>query len=160
MRGNGAADELGGREFPLRLDLVQQVMGNTPPLRHWNLGGPDIEPAIDLESVEAHHFAAQALRETEGEIALARARRPDDRNDRPLRSLAPPFGFHESPGEPAEEEKTRDEKTQDHRAVDLRRGETWPLAHPRSRVCISRNNWMRWVSWDAPRVRFTASSSE
>jgi len=52
------------------------------PLLRWKLGGPYVEVSIHLERVAIDHFAAKFRTNTQREIALPRARRTDNCDER------------------------------------------------------------------------------
>src|SRR5215207_3022440 len=72
------AGKLRGGVDRRRLDDVNQVMGDAPPLLERHLVGADVEPAINRRRIAVDDLAAEAFGEREREGALATRGRPED----------------------------------------------------------------------------------
>ena len=72
-------------EFFIRRKNIDEMVRNPAPCFHGNFCGPNLQPAVDLDGVAVDDLAARAQRERDAELALARSRRADDRDDRPRR---------------------------------------------------------------------------
>ncbi len=80
-RDPSVARELPRRPRLVRIEKINQMMANPRSLFRGRLRGPDVEAAIGLERVGVYDLAAEPLGELEREVALARRRRPNDRED-------------------------------------------------------------------------------
>src|SRR6185295_15034212 len=61
-----------------RLGNVDQMMWHASLLGGRNLGGCDVDSAIDLNGIEIDDLTVKGERELDGEFAFARRGRPDD----------------------------------------------------------------------------------
>jgi serine/threonine protein kinase len=62
-----------------RVEVAHQVMGSARQLLRARLARADVEPAVDLHAVGAHHLAVEAFCQRHGERGLSARGRPDDR---------------------------------------------------------------------------------
>jgi len=76
---------VGGCVVHFRRHEVNQVVRHAAPLCGGDFGRGDLDLAVDLDGVAVDDLAARAQRERDAELALARSRRADDRDDRPRR---------------------------------------------------------------------------
>jgi hypothetical protein len=73
----------------VRRDQVERVVRDLGAQRAARLGGADVEAPVHLHRVGAHDLGARAAGDLAGELGLAGARRPDDRDDPRLRRAHP-----------------------------------------------------------------------
>jgi hypothetical protein len=66
------------------VEHVEKVVRNARSLLDGQLCGADVHAAVELRRVGVDHLAAEGLRERDGQVGLARRRRPHDRDDRRL----------------------------------------------------------------------------
>ena len=67
---------IAGREYLVRLDEVDQMVGNATLFGRRNFRGADVEMAVDLGRVAGQDFAAKLLRQANSERGFAGSRRP------------------------------------------------------------------------------------
>ena len=84
----GKLDVISSGELRVGIDDVEKMVRHASTSLEGQLRGPDVETSVDLERIAADHFAAVALTELDGELALARARRADDGDERRRHSLS------------------------------------------------------------------------
>ncbi len=77
---NPTADprEIAGRKEFVRVRDIDQMMRDAPALFRGQLGGPDVEEAVDLHRVAVHDFAFEFLCQLQGELALPAPGRTGD----------------------------------------------------------------------------------
>jgi len=71
------AREVAGAVARARLDQVDPVVGHPRPLLPRGLGGPDVEPAVDLPRIGGDDLERPVRRESEGDRGLPDRRGPD-----------------------------------------------------------------------------------
>ncbi len=86
-RWNCPSDEIRRRELFGRRHDVEQVMRNTSTRIRWQFGGPDVHPTIYLKRVAVDDLPIEGPRENKRELALARPRRTNDRDEIAFRSV-------------------------------------------------------------------------
>src|SRR5215813_9660090 len=74
-----------GGEVDRRLDDVDQVMRDAATLFHRDFGRGYVEAAVDLNGIAVDDLAAEAFGQGDAQIALARRRGTDDRDQRSFR---------------------------------------------------------------------------
>ena len=78
----GQAGIFAGGEKLVGIQDIQKMVGNPPTLGGRQLGGSDIEVAVDLQGIAIDDLAAESGGEGQGQIALAGTGRADHCNQR------------------------------------------------------------------------------
>ena len=74
-------------QFAINIRNVYKMMRDAAPLRCRELGGPDIQSAIDLNRVAVEDFSLERFAKHQGELAFARAGGAEHRDQRPQRKI-------------------------------------------------------------------------
>jgi len=75
----GQAGVFAGAEYLVGIENIDQVMGNATAVLGWELGGADIEIAVNLQGIAVYDFTGEFFREGQGQLALTRPGWPQNR---------------------------------------------------------------------------------
>ena len=133
-------DVLRRGEFLIRRDQANEMVRDPTPAVRKNLGGTDIEAAVDLERVTVDDFAVERSCRGNGKLALARAGRPDNGHQRDELDRQSLVGQRSSghTGDPAAREEGQKEDSEERGTDQLRAGKRGTRSHARRHRPASR----------------------